>query len=73
MSVQTDQPEIEGEPHFVGSGDVWVAQMRLRYASGLSYYVAVLEFRGGKLARGTGYFASPFPAQELRARFAAKP
>ncbi len=73
MSVQTDQPQIEGEPHFVGSGDVWVAQMRLRYASGLSYYVAVLEFRGGKLARGTGYFASPFPAQELRARFAGKP
>jgi ketosteroid isomerase-like protein len=72
MSVQADRPETEGEPRIVGSGDVWVAQMRLRYASGVSYYVAVLELRGEKVARGTGYFASPFPAQQYRARFAEK-
>jgi ketosteroid isomerase-like protein len=72
MSAQIDKPEIDGEPRFVGSGDVWVAQMPLRYASGRSHYVAVLELRDGKLARGTGYFASPFPAQDFRARFADK-
>ena len=72
MSVQIDRPQVEGEPRIVGSGDVWVAQMRLRYASGPSHYVAVLELRGGKLAHGTGYFASPFPAQEYRARFAER-
>jgi ketosteroid isomerase-like protein len=72
MSVQVDRPNVEGDPRIVGSGDVWVAQMRLRYASGLSHYVAVLEFRGDKLARGTGYFASPFPAQQYRERFADK-
>lgn len=70
MSVQADRPEAEGEPRIVGSGDVWVVQMRLRYASGLSYYVGILELRDGRVARGTGYFASPFPAQEYRSRFA---
>jgi ketosteroid isomerase-like protein len=73
MNAQIDKPEVQGEPRLVGSGDVWVAQMRLRYATGLSYYVAVLELRDGKVARGTGYFASPFPAQDYRARFADKP
>lgn len=72
MSVQADRPEPEGDPRIVGSGDVWVVQMRLRYSTGVSHYVAVLELRGDRIARGTGYFASPFPAQEYRARFAER-
>ncbi|MDQ3401635.1 MAG: nuclear transport factor 2 family protein [Chloroflexota bacterium] len=72
LSVQTDRPEAEGEPRIVGSGDVWVVQMRLRYASGLNHYVGVYELRDDKLARSTEYFGAPFPAQEFRARFAEK-
>lgn len=72
LSVQADRPEAEGEPQIVGSGDVWVMQMRLRYASGLNHYVGVFELRDGKLARSTEYFGTPFPPQDARARFAEK-
>lgn len=72
LSVQSDRPEMEGEPRIVGSGDVWVAQMKLRYASGLNHYVGVFELRDGKLARSTEYFGTPFPLKEQRARFAEK-
>lgn len=72
LSVQDDRPEMEGEPRIVGSGDVWVAQMKLRYASGLNHYVGVFELRDGKLVRSTEYFGTPFPAKPARARFAER-
>lgn len=72
MRAQVDKPQPAGEPRIVGSRDVWVAMMPLRYADGHCHHVGVLELEGGRIRRGTGYFAAPFPAQEYRADFAER-
>ena len=61
MSVQADRPESAGEPRIVGSGDVWVVQMRLRYASGLSHTSRYSSFAMARwrAVRGT----SPAPSR----------
>jgi ketosteroid isomerase-like protein len=70
MLAQRDRPEPAGEPRLVGSGDVWVYMVPLRYGENDYQYVGILELAGGRVVRGTGYFAAPFPAQEYRAQFA---
>jgi hypothetical protein len=72
MRSQQAVPEVAGEPRIVGSGDVWVAMMPLRYGSDIAHYVGVLELADGKIRRGTGYFGAPFPAQDYRAAFAVR-
>jgi hypothetical protein len=44
--------------------------MSLRYREDVVHYVGILELEGGRVRRGTGYFAAPFPAQESRGRYA---
>ena len=70
MRAQRDKPEPAGPPRLVGSGEVWVMMMPLRYGEDLYQYVGVLELESGRIKRGTGYFAAAFPAQDYRARFA---
>jgi hypothetical protein len=51
----------------VGSGDVWVVELRSDY-SGRIYYVAnIIEFCEGKIIRETRYYADPFEAPAWRA------
>jgi hypothetical protein len=69
VSAQTEKPEIAGEPRLVGSGDVWVIMMPLRYGEEIHHYVGVFELEGGKIRRTTEYFGAPFPAQEFRAQY----
>ncbi|HEY2823235.1 MAG TPA: nuclear transport factor 2 family protein [Candidatus Acidoferrum sp.] len=52
----------------IGSGDLWVTEFVLTYDGKPSYTVSIMEFRGGKVARETQYFADPFPAPESRAQ-----
>lgn len=53
----------------VGSGDLWVTEYVLTYDDRPSYTVSVMEFRDGKVARETQYFADPFPAPSFRSRW----
>jgi hypothetical protein len=54
----------------VGSGDVWVVEATSNYGGGGTYLVAdIFEFRDGKIAKETRYYAQPFEAPEWRARW----
>jgi ketosteroid isomerase-like protein len=51
----------------VGSGDLWVTEFVLSYDGKPSYTVSVMEFRDGKVANETQYFADPFDPAPSRA------
>lgn len=51
----------------VGSGDLWVTQLVLRYDGAPSYTVSIMEFSDGKVARETQYFGDPFKPGPSRA------
>ena len=53
----------------IGSGDLWVTEFILMYDAKPSYTVSIMEFSGEKVARETQYFADPFPAPALRAKW----
>jgi len=53
----------------IGSGDLWVTEFILTYDGKPSYTVSIMEFRGGKVARETQYFADPFAATAFRAQW----
>jgi hypothetical protein len=53
-----------------GSGDVWVMEGTIDYGNGVPVsLVSIAEFRGGKIARQTDYFADPFEAPAWRSRW----
>jgi SnoaL-like domain len=51
----------------LGTGDLWVTEFVLAYDGRPSYSVSVMEFRDGKVARETQYFADPFEPGPSRA------
>jgi hypothetical protein len=51
----------------VGAGELWVTEFILSYDGRPSYVVSVMEFRDGKVARETQYFADPFEPGPSRA------
>jgi ketosteroid isomerase-like protein len=53
----------------VGAGDLWVTEFVLSYDGKPSYTVSVMEFRDGKVARETQYFADAFEPGPSRARW----
>jgi SnoaL-like domain len=53
----------------VGSGDVWVLEMRSDYDGRIYHAVGVVEFRDGKILRETRYYADPFDAPQWRAEW----
>ena len=52
-----------------GEGDVWVTEYRIDYAGKSAFTVSIMEFRDGKVARETQYFADPFDAPAWRAQW----
>jgi hypothetical protein len=55
-----------------GAGDVWVAEMTVRYDDGEPHYgVDVLEISDGKIVRETVYVGEPFDPPEWRAPWRA--
>ena len=51
-----------------GEGDAFTVEGKLTYPDGSStLLVAILQFRDGKVIRGTHYFADPFDPPEWRA------
>ena len=53
----------------IGSGDLWVTEFILTYDGKPSYAVSIMEFKAGKAAKETQYFADPFPAPPWRAQW----
>jgi ketosteroid isomerase-like protein len=53
----------------VGTGDLWVTEFVLSYDGRPSYTVSIMEFRDGKVARETQYFADPFAPGPSRAQW----
>jgi SnoaL-like domain len=50
----------------IGSGDLWVTELILKYDEKPSYTVSIMEFRNGKVVHETQYFADPFAAPAWR-------
>jgi hypothetical protein len=51
----------------VGGGDLWVTEFVLSYDGVPSYAVSIMEFRDGKVASETQYFADGFAPAPSRA------
>jgi len=56
----------------IGSGNLWVTEFILTYDGRPSYTVSIMEFRDGKVARETQYFADPFEPGPSRAQWVEK-
>jgi hypothetical protein len=50
-----------------GAGDFWVTEFIIEYDGRPTYSVSVMEFRDGKVALETQYFADPFEPGSSRA------
>jgi ketosteroid isomerase-like protein len=53
----------------MGGGDLWITEYVLSYDGKPYHTVSIMEFRGGKVARETQYFAEPFAASAWRAQW----
>jgi ketosteroid isomerase-like protein len=53
----------------IGSGDLWVTEFVLTYDGKPSYTVSIMEFKDGKVARETQYFADAFEPGPSRAQW----
>jgi len=51
----------------IGSGDLWVTEFVLTYDDIPSYVVSIMEFRDGRVAHETQYFADRFAPAPSRA------
>jgi hypothetical protein len=51
----------------IGSGDLWVTEFVLSYDGVPSYVVSIMEFRNGRVAHETQYFADRFEPGPSRA------
>ena len=69
MGAVEVKPQFAGSPRLIGSGQIWVLMVPLRYGEDVLQYVAVLELGEGRIRRATGYWGPPFPAQDSRASF----
>jgi ketosteroid isomerase-like protein len=52
----------------IGSGDLWVTEFVLSYDGIPSYTVSIMEFRDGRVAHETQYFADRFEPAPSRAQ-----
>jgi hypothetical protein len=53
----------------VGERDLWVTEYVINYDAGPVLTVSIMEFRGGKVARETQYFAEPFEPPAWRSQW----
>lgn len=52
-----------------GSGEIWVTEYTIDYQGRSAFTVSIMEFRSGKVAHETQYFADPFAAPRWRAQW----
>jgi len=65
-SVQPNKKRFKVQ-RMTGSGNLWVTEFVLSYDGKPSYTVSIMEFRDGKVANETQYFADPFEPGPSRA------
>jgi len=53
----------------LGSGEIWVTEYTINYQGRSAFTVSIMEFRAGKVAHETQYFADPFAAPPWRAQW----
>jgi hypothetical protein len=53
----------------LGEVDLWVTEYTITYQGRPVYTVSIMEFRNGKVAHETQYFADPFEAPAWRSRW----
>jgi hypothetical protein len=53
----------------IGAGDLWAAEMIFDYDGDRFYTVLIHEYRDGRVARETCYYAAPFEAPAWRAQW----
>ena len=53
----------------LGSGDLWITEYVLSYNGQPTQTVSIMEFRDGKVAHETQYFADPFEPPAWRAQW----
>ena len=56
----------------IGSGDLWVTEFVLSYDGVPSYAVSIMEFRDGRVAHETQYFADRFDPGPSRAHLVGR-
>ena len=56
----------------IGSGDLWVTEFVLTYDGIPSYTVRIMEFRDGRVAHETQYFADRFEPAPSRAHLVGR-
>ncbi len=50
----------------LGRGDLWITEYNITYQDRTAFTVSIMEFRDGKVAHETQYFAEPFEAPSWR-------
>jgi ketosteroid isomerase-like protein len=69
QSLRTHHP---GKPsgfkvrRITGSGEIWITEYTINYQGRSAFTVSIMEFRDGKVAHETQYFADPFAAPAWR-------
>jgi ketosteroid isomerase-like protein len=53
----------------VGVGELWVTEYTISYQGKNAFTVSIMEFRDGKVAHETQYFADPFDAPAWRSQW----
>jgi hypothetical protein len=53
----------------VGQGELWITEYIIDYEGRPAYTVSIMEFRDGKVAHETQYFADPFAAPAWRSQW----
>ena len=68
-SHHPDRPSGFEVRRITGEGNLWVTEYVITYQSKRAYTISMMEFRDGKVARETQYFADPFDAPAWRAQW----
>jgi hypothetical protein len=53
----------------IGAGDLWITEYTIDYQGRSAYTVSIMEFRSGKVAHETQYFADSFEAPSWRSQW----
>ena len=56
----------------LGRGDIWITEYTITYQGKHAYTVSIMEFRDGKVAHETQYFADPFEAPAWRSQWVGR-
>lgn len=71
--VTTFRPFADTTRRILGSGDLWITEYVLSYNEQPTQTVSIMEFRDGKVARETQYFADPFEPPAWRTQWVEHP